>query len=50
MKCHSLFSEKNKKNIMNMSSAEFAQSVVTVDTSHQRRHRLTGFVVQCFIN
>ena len=30
MKCHILFSEKNKKNIINLSSAENAQRVVKV--------------------
>ena len=30
MKCQSLFSGKNKKNIINLSSAEFAQRVVKV--------------------
>ena len=31
MKCHILFSEKNKKNIINLSSAENAQRVVKVN-------------------
>ena len=31
MKCHSLFSGKNKKNIINLSSAENAQRVVKVN-------------------
>ena len=31
MKCQSLFSGKNKKNIINLSSAELAQSVVMVN-------------------
>ena len=30
MKCQSLFSWKNKKNIINLSSAEYAQGVVKV--------------------
>ena len=30
MKCQTLFSEKNKKNIIHLSSAEFAQIVVKV--------------------
>ena len=30
MKCQSLFSEKSKKNIINLTSAEFAQRVVKV--------------------
>ena len=31
MKCQILFSEKNKKNITNLSSAELAQKVVTLN-------------------
>ena len=31
MKCQSLFSGKNKKNIINLSSAELAQRVVNVN-------------------
>ena len=31
MKCQSLFPEKNKKNILNLSSAKYAQRVVTVN-------------------
>ena len=31
MKCHILFSRKNKKNIINLSSAENAQRVVKVN-------------------
>ena len=31
MKCQILFSEKNKKNIINLSSAENAQKVVKVN-------------------
>ena len=34
MKCQSLFSGKNKKKIINLSSAEFAKRVVNVNTSH----------------
>ena len=34
MKCQILFSGKNKKNIINMSSAENAQRVVKVKMSH----------------
>ena len=30
MKCQILFSEKNKKNIFNLSSAEFAKRVVKI--------------------
>ena len=30
MECHSLFSEKNKKNILNLSSAESAKRLVKV--------------------
>ena len=33
MKCQSLLSEKNKKNIVNYLSAELAQRVVKVDIS-----------------
>ena len=29
MKCHILFSKKNKKNIISLSSAEFAHSMVS---------------------
>ena len=43
MKCQSLFSGKNKKNINNLSSAEFAKGVVNVklqvkQTNQTRRH------------
>ena len=31
MKCQILFSRKNKKNIINLSSADFAQRVVKVN-------------------
>ena len=31
MKCQILFSEKSKKNIINLSSAEFAQRVIKVN-------------------
>ena len=34
MKCHILFSGKNKKNIINLSSAENAQRVVKVNIPH----------------
>ena len=33
MKCQILFSGKNKKNIISLSSAEFAHSIATVKTS-----------------
>ena len=33
MKCRSLFSEKNRKNSINLMSAEFAQGVVEVKKS-----------------
>ena len=33
MKCHSLFSVENKKNIINLSSAEFAHRLVMVIVS-----------------
>ena len=32
MKCQNLFSRKNKKTIINLASAEFAHSVVSVNT------------------
>ena len=32
MKCHSLFSEANKKNTSNLSSADFAHRMVNVKT------------------
>ena len=31
MKCQNLFSQKNNKNIINMSSTEFAHSIVSVE-------------------
>ena len=34
MKCQRLFSGNFKKNIMNLSSVEFAQRVVKVNTAH----------------
>ena len=33
MKCQTLFSGKNKKNIISLSSAEFAERVVKIKTS-----------------
>ena len=36
MKCHILFSEKNKKNIINLSSAENAQRVVKVKEKQEK--------------
>ena len=39
MKSQSLFSEKTKKNILNLSSAEFGQRVVVVnETVYQMLH------------
>ena len=39
MKCQILFSRKNKKNIISFSSAEFAQSMVSVIIrNHQRNY------------
>ena len=40
MKCHILFSEKNKKNIINLSSAENAQRVVKVKGAIFLKNRL----------
>ena len=37
MKCQNLFSGKNKINIINLSSAEFAKSVVKVKQSSKRQ-------------
>ena len=38
MKCQSAFSWKNKKNIIKLSSAEFVQSVVKVNSFHPIRN------------
>ena len=35
MKCQILFSEKNKKNILNLSNAELVHSVVKEDNLHE---------------
>ena len=36
MKCQILFSRKNKKSIISLSSAEFAHSMISVNTYFQR--------------
>ena len=47
MKCQILFSGKNKKNIINLSSAENAQRVVKVNANSYpgKKHFITGVVV-----
>ena len=48
MKCQILFSGKNKKNIINLSSAENAQRVVKVNEEHKKKNipncRLRKFI------
>ena len=41
MKCQILFSGKNKKNIINLSSAENAQRVVKVNLDHMKKKVLS---------
>ena len=41
MKCHILFSSKNKKNITNLSSAESVHSVVCVNLEHSDNYHLS---------
>ena len=43
MKCQNLFSEKKKKNVTNLSSAELAKSVVKVKTKIRRRENSVMF-------
>ena len=45
MQCHILFSGKNKKNIINLSSAEFVQRVVKVNVLY-RIHAWSVSIVQ----
>ena len=53
MKCQILFSGKNKKNIINLSSAENAQRVVKVKALsktiylHKLQHPLTSIMCSC---
>ena len=42
MKCQILFAKRNKKNIIRLSSAEFAHSMVGVSVSPERCPRTLG--------
>ena len=46
MKCQILFSGKNKKNIINMPSAENAQRVVKVKLYYIRNHAIMNCVIK----
>ena len=47
MKCQILFSGKNKKNIINLSSAENAQRVVKVKVTGENKHLLFIYQEAC---
>ena len=48
MKCQILFSGKNKKNIINLSSAENAQRVVKVNSSSLKLRLRRGTKIACY--